>query len=451
MNLTLTFSKYKEHYTRNLILALPMIMSQLGQVVVQFADNIMVGQYGGDDAVPLAAAAFGGGVFFITFITVMGLTLGITPLVGELFAQGKQSELGKYLQNSFLLYGFIAVVMTAVQYSIIPLMQFMGQPVEVVEMAIPFYQTLVWSLIPIIIFFVIKQFLEGVGNTKIAMYATITSNVINIALNYMLIWGNWGAPEMGVLGAGVATLIARISQAAILMLYFFYGTTLRQYRESFARQNISLSNMKRLFKMGLPIALQILLEASSFVIAGFMFGWWGASAISANQIALTLGNCSFMIIIAIGNATTIVISHCFGRGDLKDMKIASRAAWHLGIIWNIITATSFFVFSDYIPTLFTSNSEVITLASSMLLCFAAYQITDGIQCIGIGVLRGMQDVKIIPWIALVSYWICNFPIGYICASWLEMGPIGIYVGFFVGFFVASILIYLRIKHREESL
>ncbi len=446
-----SFAKYKEHYSKNLTLALPMIMSQLGQIVVQVADNTMVGQYGGDNATPLAAASFGGGVFFITFIAAMGLTLGITPIVGELFAQGKESELSKYLQNSFVLYGIVAILTTIIQYCTIPFMWSMGQPDAVVEMAVPYYQTLVWSLIPVILFCVVKQFLEGIGNTRIAMYATIASNIVNVALNYMLIWGNWGAPELGVLGAGVATLTARVIQCIILMLYFFYGTTLRKYRESFSRLNFSMSSIKRLFKMGLPISMQILLEASSFAVAGFVIGIWGANAISANQIALTIGNCSFMIILALGNSTTIVVSHCFGRGDMREMKLASRAAMHLVLVWNAISATLLLSLRGVAPMLFTSNSEVIELASTLMLFFAAYQITDGIQCVGVGILRGMQDVKLIAWIALVSYWICNFPLGYYCATELGLGPAGIYIGFFVGFMIASVAICYRILRREKSL
>ncbi|MFI3328597.1 MAG: MATE family efflux transporter [Rikenellaceae bacterium] len=433
------------------MLAIPIILSQLGQIIVQVADNTMVGQYGGDNPLPLAAASFGGGVFFISYITAMGLTLGITPIVGELFAQGKESELGKYLQNGFVLHGFIAVLTTILQYCVMPLMWKMGQPNEVVAMAIPYYQTLVWSLIPVIMFCVIKQFLEGIGNTKIAMYATIAGNAINIVLNYMLIWGKFGAPELGVLGAGIATLTARITQCAILMLYFFLGETLRKYRESFSRLNFSKDAIVRLFKMGLPISLQILLEASSFAVAGFIIGLWGAEAITANQIALTMGNCTFMIIIALSSSTTIVVSHCFGRGDIKEMKMASRAALHLMVIWNTLSAVAYFSLRDVLPTFFTSNAEVIELASSILIFFAAYQLTDGIQAVGVGVLRGMQEVKMIPWIALVSYWLCNFPLGYYCASVLEMGPAGIYVGFFVGFFVACVALCYCIVKREKSL
>lgn len=445
------FSKYKEQYKLNLKLAIPVILSQLGQVVVQLADNAMVGHYGGDDPVPLAAVSFGGGVFCLFFFAIMGLTFGITPLVGELFAQGSKNRPAKYLQNSIVLYSGLAVVLTALLFAILPLMHHMGQPVEVIEQAIPYYKAMVWSMIPVIVFFTFKQFLEGIGNTKVAMYIVTFSNIVNVILNYMLIGGHWGAPEMGALGAGISTLISRVILAVVIVYYFVHSERFRIYRERFSRHSFSLSAMKRLIALGFPIGVQIFFEAGAFIIIGFFCGLFNSTAISANQIATTMGNVSFMIIVAVGSATTIRISHCYGHRNYAEMNVASMAAWHLALLWNITMAITYYIFRFDIPRIFTSNQEVIELTSILLLSIAAYQITDGIQCIGVGILRGMQDVAIIPLISFVSYWICNIPIGYLCGFTLNMGVTGLYVGFFVGFTVASVLLYLRIKHRQREL
>lgn len=445
------YSKYKEQYKANLKLAIPVILSQLGQVIVQLADNTMVGQYGGDDSTPLAAVAFGGGIFFLSFIVVMGLTFGITPLVGELYAQGRHGKPAKYLQNGLCLYLFSAVAITIIQYMMIPVMWHMGQPDDVVAMSIPYYKSLVWSLIPMIIFFTFKQFLEGIGNTKVAMYSVIVSNIINIGLNYMLIGGELGAPEMGALGAGIATLIARVILAAIIVTYFIYSTQFKLYRERFSRYNFDWEYIRRLFKLGAPITSQIFLEASSFVAVGFLFGLFGKEAISANQIAITMGNCSFMIIIAVSSATTIRISHCYGQRDVAQMKLAAKAGWHLGICWNILTALFFLLLSHHIPLLFSSNPEVVDLASILLISVAVYQIPDGIQCIGVGILRGMQDMKVIPIVSFVAYWLGNIPIAYVCAFLLDMGPEGLYMGFFFGLSLAAALLYARIKWGQKRL
>ncbi len=445
------FSKYKEQYKANLKLAIPVILSQLGQVIVQLADNTMVGQYGGEDATPLAAAAFGGGIFFLSFIAVMGLTFGMTPLVGELFAQGRHGKPAKYLQNGICLYLFAAVAISILQFALIPVMWYMGQPEEVVAMAIPYYKTLTWSLTPMIVFFTFKQFLEGIGNTKAAMYIVIISNIINIGLNYLLIGGELGAPELGTLGAGIATLISRIVLALLIVLYFLYSTQFKLYRERFSRYNFDMVYIKRLFNLGVPIASQIFFEASSFVVIGFLFGLFGTNAISANQIAITMGNCSFMIIIAVSSATTIRISHCYGLRDVAQMKLASKAGWHLGVLWNLLTAIFFFALSSKLPLLFTSNPEVVKLASILLISVAIFQIPDGIQCVAVGILRGMQDMKIIPVVSFVAYWLGNIPIAYMCAFHLNMDAEGLYMGFFFGLTLASVLLYWRIKWGQKRL
>ncbi len=446
-----SFTKYKKQYRENLRLAIPVMLSQLGHIIVQVADNAMVGRYGGDDPVPLAAAAFGGGIFFLTFIAMMGITFGITPIVGELYAQRREVDSTKYLQNGLLLFGSLAIVATALQYLLIPVMWRMGQPDDVVALAIPYFKTLTWSLIPVVIFFVIKQFLEGVGNTKVAMYSVILSNIVNIALNYLLIGGKLGAPELGLLGAGMATLTSRIVMAAAIIIYFTTSHKMLKYRELFARVNFSIAAVRRLIAMGLPISLQIFLEASTFIVIGFMFGQFGAAAIGANQIGITLGNCSFMIIVAIGSATTIRISHCYGQRDFAQLKLAAYAGWHLAALWNISAAALYFSLRTQIPMIFSSNEEVIHLTSIFIIAIIAYQIPDGVQCISVGVLRGIQDVKMIPLIALFAYWLCNIPIAYICAFHLGMGESGLYMGFVVGFATAGVLLILRIRRRLRSL
>ncbi len=447
-----SFSKYKEQYKLNLQLAIPVVLSQLGQVIVQLADNIMVGRYGGSDPLPLAAVSFGGSLFFIVFLAIMGLTLGITPLVGELFAQRKKLEAAKYLQNGVLLYGLIAIAVTILQFAITPLMHVMGQPQDVVELAIPYYRTMVWSLLPIILFFTIKQFLEGIGNTRIAMYTVIISNALNILLNYCLIGGELGCSELGSYGAGVATLISRVVQSLIIFGVLLYSDIFRDYRRLFARCNFSLGAAKRLLRMGAPISLQIFLEASTFILVGFIIGaYFNAEAITANQIAVSLGNSSFLIIMGVSIATTIRISHCYGQRDMRQMRLASKAAWHLSIVWSLVVIALFSSLRLILPTLYTSNSEVIELTSLLMVAIAMYQLPDGLQCISVGILRGMQDVKAIPVIAFISYWLCNLPLGYTLAITLGWGVQGFYFGFFMGFSISSALLYTRLKRRHREL
>ena len=315
-----SFSKYKDQYKSNLRLALPVVLTQLGQILTQVADNLMVGRYGGDDPVPLAAVSFGGAVFFILFIAAIGIALGMTPLVGELYAQGDREKSAGLLQNGILFYTLLGFAMAAVQYAVIPLMYDLGQPVEVVDMAIPYYKMLVFSMPFVMLFFAFKQFLEGVGNTKVEMVVTIIANMANIGFNAVFIYGRFGLPEMGAEGAGLGTLLSRIIAPILMIGYFYNRHKYRGYLDGFSPRNYSWATVKNLLHMGLPISMQMFLEASAFVGTGIMMGWFGKETMSANQIAVTIGNCAFMIVMSIGAATTIRVSHCYGARNIGELR-----------------------------------------------------------------------------------------------------------------------------------
>ena len=448
------FSTYKEQYKQNLRLALPVVLTQLGQILTQFADNLMVGQYGGDDPLPLAAVSFGGAVFFILFITSIGIALGMTPLIGELYAQGDRERSSHLLQNGILFYGALGIAMTAFQYAIIPLMYHLGQPVEVVDAAIPYYKMLVWSMPFVMLFFAFKQFLEGVGNTKVEMVVTIIANLANVVFNWIFIYGRCGLPEMGAVGAGLGTLLSRIIAPVLMIGYFYARREYRDYLERFALRNYSWREVGQLTRMGLPIALQMFLESSAFVGTGIMMGWFGdgaKTAIGANQIATTIANCAFMIVMSIGAATTIRVSHCYGARNLGEMTMAAKASYHLVLAWNAFAAAVFLSLRHVIPTLFTTNAEVIGIASQLLAFAALYQLSDGIQNVSVGILRGIQDVRIIMPIALISYWLLNLPVGYLVGFTLGMGPAGLYIGFTFGLSTAALLMILRIRRSIRRL
>ena len=440
-----SFATYKEQYKANLRLALPVVLTQQGQLLTQVADNLMVGRYGGSDPTPLAAVSFGGAVFFILFIAAIGIALGMTPLVGELYAQGDREKSSGLLQNGILFYGLLGVAMAAVQYAVIPLMYHLGQPAEVVDMAIPYYRMLVWSMPFIMLFFTFKQFLEGVGNTKVEMFVTIAANLANIGFNWVFFYGRYGFPERGAEGAGLGTLMSRIIAPMLMIGYFYSRSKYRVYLEGFSPRNYSWASVRQLLHMGLPISMQMFLEASAFVGTSIMMGWLSKTAISANQIAMTLGNCAFMIVTSIGAATTIRISHCYGARSLKELTLAAKASYHLVIAWNLFAAITFISLCNVIPTFFTTNAEVIDLASKLILLIAVYQLADGIQNVSVGILRGIQDVKIIMPIAFLSYIVFNLPVGYLLGFTLGMGAQGLILGFTVGLTTAAVLLIVRYR------
>lgn len=442
------FKTYKKNYIEILRLAAPVMLSQVGVAAVQLFDNAMVGRLG---ALPLAAVSFGGTVFFMVFIFVTGISIALTPLVGEQYSQGNYSESGKYFQNSFLLFTIVGLLSFALQYALIPLMYRLGQPVEVVEMAIPYYKCLVWSIIPYMIFGCFKQFLEGIGNTTVNMVIIIISNLINILFNWLLIYGNWGFPRLEALGAGIATLISRVCMPLFAIMLFVLVPKFRAYFKYFRLQYFNWKYIRSLLSVGFPISLQMFMEGAAFALTSIMMGWFGTTEIAANQITTTVSNFAFMIVVGLSSATTIRISHEYGRKNWQELKMAANASYHLGLLWNAFTAIIFIVFRKSIAGIFTNDPEVIRIASTLLIFVAAFQFSDGLQSVTIGILRGIQDVKNIMQIAFFSYIVINLPIGYLCAFVLGFGPGGLWAGFIFGLSIAAVLLITRFRKQYKKL
>lgn len=303
-------------YRENLTLAVPVMLSQVGQVVVQLADNAMVGRLG---ALPLAGVSFGGAVFVIFMFWGMGVSLGLTPLVGEAYAKRDLRGAAALFQNSLVLYAATGIVLLALLLGLEALMDRMGQAPEVVAQARPYFRYLSWSIVPFMMYCAFKQFLEGVGNTSAAMVVMLTSNAINIGFNYLLIYGKCGFPEMGAAGAGLATLISRICMPLMMLAYFLRDVSFRRYLRFFTWAAQGWRRIRQLLSVGLPISVQMVLEVSAFALSSIMMGWIGAVELAAHQIVVTFGNFAFMAMVGISSATTILVSHRFGRGDLDGL------------------------------------------------------------------------------------------------------------------------------------
>ena len=443
--------RYTTKVRELLRLALPVMLAQLGYIAVQVADTAMVGKYGGEEAIHLASVAFGTSISWLFFFVCIGLTIGLTPVIGELFVQERKQEMAHYLQTSLSLYPLFGVACMVLQIAIEPLLYHMGQPVEVVDMALPYYRLMAYGLPFVMLYGAIKQFLEGVGNTKSAMIVAVITNVINIILNYIFIFGRCGFEAMGAYGAGLATLIARILNPILLGGYFVIAKRYREYLSLFSRSRERLRNTLHLLKMGFPIAGQMVLEALAFIVTGVMMGWFGAEAISANQVANTYGHCTFMLVLSLGSATTICVSHAFGRRSIEEVSAVVRSAIVMAVVWGIAVLTAFASLRNYMPLIFTENGEVIALASQMLVLYATFQISDALQCILVGILRGLQQVKSIAIVAFIAYIVINIPVGYFVAFKLEMGAAGLIVGYIVGLSVAAILYGAKVRRYVRYL
>ena len=442
----MNFKMYFPFYKRNLAVAVPVILSQLGQVVVQFADSMMVGRLG---ATQLASVSFAGAVFMVGMMFIMGTSMGLTPLVGQSAARGEDRKCAKLFQNSFvlnlLLGGLIILIMLGGSF----FMHLMGQDPEVVAFGVPYFRIMLISLIPMLIFFSFKQFMEGIGNTRVAMIITIVTNVINIALNYVLIYGKLGFPELGVLGAAYATMIARILMPIAFMAVFINKSSLRRYFSFFNKSEFSFSYVKNLFNVGMPIGAQILVEQIAFGFTTIMAGWLGAVTLASHQIAMNISTMVFMILCGLSAGTTIRVSHQFGLGKIDDMRKAAIASYHLTIFSVIICDILILLFRTQIPLLFTNDQEVIKMAADLMIILSIYLLPDGLQNVALGALRGIADVKAPMIYAVISYLLLNIPIGYFFGFVLGYGVMGVWVGFIAGLTAASVLFMLRFRKKTK--
>lgn len=448
-------SDYKPYYKRLIALATPVVIAQAGQLTTQFADTAMVGNYGGQDPVPLAAVSLGGSLFLLIYLAALGLALAITPMVGEHYARNERREVGHLFQNSIAYTLGIGVVATAIALMLRPfigvlgrLMSSPGQSVEAVaEMALPYYDMLVMSILPLMIFLAVKQFLEGIGNTKIAMWISLAGNIVNIVLNYIFIFGAWGAEEMGAEGAGLATLLARIGQMVAIIVVFFAWQRLRIYRTFFSRNALNLRSIVSLLRIGCPISFQMVLESAAFILTSILALSFGEVAAGSMQVAFSIANIAWMITVAIGSASTILVSHIYGSGNRAELRPTVMATYHLGFVWATFMAFVFVAFRWPIAEVFTDNAEVIELTAQLMLLIAIYQFSDSIQGLSISMLRGLQDVKVIMPIVLCSYLLLNIPVGVVLAYHFDLECSGLVMGLIVGLSSAALLTALRIRRN----
>lgn len=449
------FSKFTQYYKRILTLAFPVVLAQAGQLTTQFADTAMVGNYGGEDPVPLAAVSLGGSLFLLIYLAALGLALAITPLVGEQYARGDRREVGRLFENSVIYCTLIGVVATAIAIALRPFISVLGEWMSapgqnitlVAEMALPYYDMLIWSVIPLMLFLAVKQFLEGIGNTKTAMWITLGGNALNILLNYIFIFGKWGAEPMGAEGAGLATLISRVLQTVAIALYYYVSRRLRIYRAFFERDAITKSYIRSLFKVGYPISFQMVLESAAFILTSILALSFGEVAAGSMQVSFSIANTAWMITVAIGSASTIVVSHLYGAKQHSELRYTVAATYHLGLAWGTFMAVVFILFREQLAEIFTDNQDIITLTAHLMIFIAIYQFSDAIQGLSISMLRGLQDVKVIMPIVLISYLGLNIPIGCWLAYGLDMGCQGLVIGLIVGLTAAALMTFIRLRKQ----
>ncbi len=442
------FQTYLPYYKRNLRVALPVVMTQLGGALVGLADSIMVGWYG---TAELAAVSFSNGIFFMIMVFAMGSVMGLTPLVGNAFAQNDDDRIATYLQNGLNFTLLLAVATCLVLAAFLPFFDYMGQDPVVITAARPYYIARVLSLFPYLIFCLGKQFLEGLGNTLTAMYITIGCNLLNVGMNYIFIFGKWGCPEMGAFGAGLATLIACVLMPLCFIIVIATQKQWRKYVELFHRARASWNSLKELGKIGFPIGLQTLLETFLFAASFIIVGWESKEALAAHQIANQIADLAFMMSLGIGAATTIRVSHQYGKGDIEAMKKAAYASVHLCLMMNVIGASLMIGLHHLIPMMFTGDQAVLDIASVLLIYAGIFQFSDGMQCVGAGMLRGIMDVKRPALYAFIAYIVIALPLGYLLMFPAGLGVEGMWVAFIAALTIAALLLHVRFQKLVKKL
>jgi multidrug resistance protein, MATE family len=436
--------KYFPYYHKLLKLAVPLVLTQAGQMSVQLIDNAMVGRFG---TVELAAASFANSIYVVIMLFGLGIFLGVTPLVGHARGASDDRQVAVIMKSSFALSALLIPVITLISWSLTWAMPYMGQTDEVVRLAVPYYRTLVIAIIPFLLFVLLKQIGEGLGNTVIEMVATIAANLLNVVLNYILIFGKLGFPALGLLGAGYATLISRIAMPLVLYAGFMYIKPIKHYFALMRTVKATLHGVVRIFSIGLPIAGQLVLEVSAFAFSAVMMGWLGDVPLASHQVAMGLASFTFMIANGVAMATTIRISFLLGTRNLESMERVSYSAVHLVVTYMGLCGLCFMLFRHQLPYIFTSDIRVIDQAASLLMVAALFELFDGLQVVCLGILRGFADVKAPMFIAGFSYTVIGLSVSYVCAFTLKMGPEGIWYGFLAGLVAAGILLALRIRKK----
>jgi len=448
---------YTKEFKYNWQLAAPVMLGMLGHTFVSFIDNIMVGQLG---TAELAAVSLGNSFMFVAMSIGIGFSTAITPLTAEADAENDFKKGKSAFKHGLFLCIVLGVSLFLLVFFAKPFMYLMKQPVEVVELAIPYLDLVAFSLIPLVIFQAFKQFSDGLSMTRYPMYATILANVVNVILNYLLIFGKFGFPELGIVGAAYGTLVSRI-----IMVIFLWWILKGKEKSKAYVTNIKLFvldklMLKKIMNLGMPSAMQMLFEVAIFTAAIWLSGLLGKNPQAANQIALNLSSMTFMIAMGLSVASMIRVGNQKGLNAYYELRRIAFSIFLLGTVFATCFAIMFFTLHNHLPKIYVDysdvtnladNKEVVRIASKLLIAAAIFQISDSIQVIVLGALRGLQDVKIPTIITFISYWIIGFPISYFLGKADVYGSFGIWLGLLAGLTTAAILLYIRFNYLTKKL
>lgn len=438
---------YSDHYKALFSLGIPIVIGQVGVIILGFADTLMVGHH---STTELAAASFVNNMFTLAIIFATGFAYGLTPIVGSLFGRGEREAVGRTLKNSLFANTLLAVLLTLIMWVLYVNLDQLGQPEELLPLMRPYYLVLLASLIFVLLFNGFKQFADGITDTKVSMWLLLSGNVMNIIGNYILIYGKFGAPEMGLLGAGISTLCSRIMMVVVFVLIFFYSKRYHIYKVGFMSSVINRADFLHLNKMGWPVALQMGMETASFSLSAIMVGWIGTIALATHQIMLTISQVCFMLYYGMAAAVAVRVSNFQGQNDLTGVKRSASAGFHIILLMAFCSSLPIFLLRNQIGGWFTDSEAVSVMVAQLIIPLMIYQFGDGMQCNYANALRGIADVKPVMYIAFIAFFLISLPAGYFFGFIMNWGLVGIWMAFPFGLTSAGIMYYWRFRMKTRQ-
>ena len=429
-------------------IGLPIMLGQACVIILAFADNIMIGWHSVDE---LAASSFVNNILNLLIMTELGFAAGMTPIIGSHNGRGDVASVGLTLRNGLVVNGLIglaSVVLLAIVYA---LLGHFGQEPELLPLIRPYFVIVGISTLFSLGFNTLKQFTDGICRPVVSMVFLLLGNVVNIFGNWVLIYGKLGFPEMGLVGAGISTLFSRILIFAAFLLYILFSKSLRQYARAIKEAVLSLAEMKSIFTVGYPVAIQMALETSSFTFAAVMAGWLGVIELAAHQVVITISQLFFLMMQGLSFALSILVSNACGRGDYKGVREYAGKGYGMIVCISATLSVLLYIFRYQAAGVFTDSPEVSAMAVSLFFVLFAYQFGDGLQLCFANVLRGLQDVKPIMKVAFVSYYIIAIPVAYLLGFKTSLGLLGIWLGFPVGLTIAGVFFFLRYRSDMRKL
>ena len=439
----LTWNKYKENYSAIIKLGIPILIGQLGTIIVGFIDTIMVGRYSTE---ALASASFVNSLFYTANFACIGFSYGLTPIIGAMFAKGDKNAIGSTMRSGTVLNLIFSSLVTGIMLTFYLFVDKMGQPQELLPLIRPYFLLFMAGLIPNAIFNAFAQWSYAIGNSRMPMWIILISNVANIIGNWMLIYGNLGCPEMGLTGAGLSTLIARIICPVAIIAIFFGAKKYHEYRRGFALGRLEFAKLKHITLTSLPIALQFALESGSFAFAAVVAGWLGAIELASYQIIVIIGTLGFCIYYSMGASVSVLVANAAGLNDRREMRRVAFAGYHIMLTLATISSLTFIFLGSHLMQIFTDDEAVIATASTLIVPLVLYQLGDATQINFANALRGTSNVMPMLWIALVCYIIVGIPATYIIAIPAGLGIVGVILSFSIPLFLAGVLfLYFFLK------